>query len=266
VKPFLKWPGNKYKIIERIKRELPSGNRLIEPFVGSGAVFLNTDYNSYILGDINQDLISLFMILKSDGQGFINYAKTFFSKDNNSEDRFYELRDLFNSTNDSYEKAAIFIYLNKHAYNGLCRYNLRGHFNAPYGRYKRPYFPEIELLEFHKKSPKAEFVCQGFHKTFEQARKGDVIYCDPPYEPLSKTSNFTSYSSSNFNRFDQEALANMARSAASRGITVVVSNHDTEYVHSAYNGAKIEQFEVQRYISCKGDERNRVGEILAIFS
>ena len=138
MKPFLKWAGNKYQIVERIKEVLPAGKRLIEPFVGSGALFLNTDYPAYLLADANPDLISVYRHLQSDGRDFIEACRLYFTPENNSPERFYEFRQRFNTTSDATEKATLFVYLNKHCYNGLCRYNSKGGFNVPFGDvYKR---------------------------------------------------------------------------------------------------------------------------------
>jgi DNA adenine methylase len=115
MKPFLKWAGSKYKIIDKIRQSLPSGNRLIEPFVGSGAVFLNTDYPEYLVADTNADLINLYTCIKSQGFDFIDYAKQLFNRDNNQAESFYHLRQEFNQTTSLERKSALFIYLNRHA-------------------------------------------------------------------------------------------------------------------------------------------------------
>jgi len=120
-RPFLKWAGNKYQILSRIVQELPQGSRLIEPFAGSGAVFLNTDFDRYLINDINPDLIGLFETLKQRGEAFIDYAAGFFTPRYNGEKAYYRLRDRFNRTRDVSEKSALFLYLNRHGYNGLCR-------------------------------------------------------------------------------------------------------------------------------------------------
>src|SRR5438552_3690667 len=101
MRPFLKWAGNKYRIISRIKALLPAGSRLIEPFAGSAAVFLSTDYKKYLLTDKNADLINLFKYLQSEGSTFIDYCRQFFNPENNTALRFYQLRKLFNTTDDS---------------------------------------------------------------------------------------------------------------------------------------------------------------------
>lgn len=266
MKPFLKWAGNKYQIIERVKTSLPSGKRLIEPFLGSGAVFLNTQYARYLLSDSNLDLIQLYQFLKNEGQAFINYCRDFFCEKHNTEKNFYKCRLLFNTTQDTRLKAALFVYLNKHCFNGLCRYNSQGEFNTPFGKYKKPYFPEKEMLHFHVMSQKATFKHADFATTMLAAKHGDVVYCDPPYVPLSATANFTSYSAGIFGEQQQLKLAHLAEQLSNKGIMVVISNHATEFTRAAYSKAKILTFPVQRYISCRGSNRNKVAELLAIFS
>lgn len=265
MKPFLKWAGGKYRIVHRIKEQLPPGNRLVEPFVGSGAVFLNIDYSSYLLSDNNPDLINLFQILKEEGKAFVEYCRDYFTPALNREKEYYRLRSEFNRAADKKQKAALFLYLNRHGYNGLCRYNSSGEFNTPFGRYIKPYFPEKEMLNFTRKAQKATFVCRDFRKTMTEVRPGDVVYCDPPYVPLSPTANFTAYSGGGFGIKEQKKLAELAGQLAGKGIPVLLSNHDTGFVRQIYHGAQITSFKVRRFISCHGDNRNRAGEILALF-
>ncbi len=266
VRPFLKWAGNKYRIIERIKKSLPEGKRLIEPFAGSAAVFLNTDYEQYIINDNNPDLIHLYNLLKNDGIDFIKRCRYYFTPRFNNEEQYYKLRQKFNSTTDVYKRAILFVYLNRHGYNGLCRYNLKGGYNVPFGRYKAPYFPEKEMLFFHEKAQKAEFVLSSFEEVIQSAKKGDVIYCDPPYVALSSSANFTSYSTGGFNMDKQQQLADLANEISVKGIPIIISNHNTSFTRKAYNKAnKITKFHVQRFISCNGKKRGTAGELLALF-
>ncbi|WP_420643032.1 Dam family site-specific DNA-(adenine-N6)-methyltransferase [Candidatus Leptofilum sp.] len=266
MKPFLKWAGNKYKLVERIKTLLPPGERLVEPFVGSGALFLNTDYPRYLLSDTNADLIVLYQYLQAEGEAFINYCRPLFAPENNDRDRYYTLRDEFNRTNDSRRKSALFLYLNKHGYNGLCRYNRKGGFNVPFGRYKRPYFPEAEMHHFAQQARHAIFQQANFVATMATCQSGDVVYCDPPYVPLTSTANFTSYSANGFGWAEQQELARQATKLAQRGVPVIISNHDTEEVRQVYEAAEINTFEVRRFISCNGDKREKAAELLALFS
>lgn len=265
LKPFLKWAGNKFRIIERVKAHLPQGERLVEPFAGSGALFLNTDYPRYLLADNNADLIALYRILQQEGEPFIALCRELFTPQYNSERRYYALREEFNHCHEPRRRAALFVYLNRHGYNGLCRYNRRGGFNVPFGRYKRPYFPADEMHAFHLKAQRAEFHHADFQTVLGATGPGDVVYCDPPYVPLSPSANFTTYSAGGFDLEQQQALAHLAREAAARGVPVLISNHNTAFTRKIYHDARVQRFQVQRYISCQGQRRLPASELLALY-
>ncbi|WP_053960293.1 Dam family site-specific DNA-(adenine-N6)-methyltransferase [Sulfobacillus thermosulfidooxidans] len=270
MKPFLKWAGGKYRLINRIRDRLPQGTRLIEPFVGSAAVWLNTNYPQALLADSNGDVIRLYQTLKQYGESFIAYCRTFFIPANNAAERYYTLRDRFNQldSHDEWEKAALFLYLNRHGYNGLCRYNAAGAFNVPFGRYAHPYFPEEEMRYFAMKAQAqdAQFIHADFRQVMAQAHLGDVIYCDPPYVPLSETANFTGYAAGGFSSRDQEDLALLAEELSEHGIPVLISNHATVFTEKAYQHAAVDYFTVQRFISCDGNNRHGAQELLALFT
>ena len=269
IRPPLKWAGSKFRIIENILQLLPEGKRLIEPFVGSGALFLNTNYPRYLINDINKDLISFYKTLKKGGDEFIAECGTLFTESNNHEKAYYRFRTEFNETSDRYRKAAIFLYLNKHGYNGLCRYNSSGEHNVPFGRYRQPYFPLKELQHFVKRSSQVRIESRDFQSIINGAKEGDVIYCDPPYVPLSATSNFTTYSAGGFSEEDQIRLATLAKASASRGVPVLISNHCTKFTDSLYqnaNAKKIVKLSVRRLISCNGNNRQNADELLALFA
>lgn len=268
IRPFLKWPGGKYRLIERIRSVLGDGNRLIEPFTGSGAVFLNTSYKEYLLADSNTDLINLYHQLTTEGPSFIRYCSTFFNPNNNIKEQFYCYRNEFNQTNYKRRKSALFLYLNRHCYNGLVRYNSRGEFNSPFGRHIKPYFPEKEMQQFLLAANKAVFLNTNFQDCMNGAREGDVIYCDPPYAPLTDTACFTDYHTGGFSWQEQIQLAEISSRLSMRGIKVVISNHDIKPVRSMYKqaGAKIARFQVRRTISSNINNRGKVGELLAIFN
>ncbi len=264
---FLKWAGGKYSLIEDIRALLPEGDTLIEPFVGAGSVFLNCDYRRYILNDINPDLINLYQILVAEPARYISEARRLFLPEFNARDQYYALRQQFNLSQDPFERSVLFLYLNRHGYNGLCRYNKRGGFNVPFGNYKRPYFPEAELLHFAERGQRATFTCLPFTQVMAQALPGQVIYCDPPYAPLSATASFTSYAGQGFGSDDQHALAvQAAQTAVQQGVPVLISNHDIAFTRDIYQGSQISTLEVKRSISCKGRKRVKVGEMLALFS
>ncbi|KDM90598.1 adenine-specific DNA-methyltransferase [Photobacterium galatheae] len=264
---FLKWAGGKFSLVEDIRRHLPPARKLVEPFVGAGSVFLNTDYDDYLLADINPDLINLYNVVKTEPERYIKDAKDFFTPEYNQKAAYLAIREAFNKTQDPYQRSLYFLYLNRHGFNGLCRYNKKGGFNVPFGSYKKPYFPEDEMCFFSEKAKKATFICEGYHHTFSRARKGSVIYCDPPYAPLSTTANFTSYAGNGFSLDDQAALADVAESTATqRGIPVLISNHDTTLTRRLYHGADLSVVKVKRTISRNGSGRNKVDELLALFT
>ena len=265
MKPFLKWAGGKYKIVDKILLALPKADKLVEPFVGSGAVFLNADYASFLLADTNPDLIHLYREVQASGDNFIDYASRLFVPENNTEEAFYRLRDEFNQCTDLRRRAALFVYLNRHCFNGLCRYNAKGKFNVPFGRYSKPAFPTAEVQNFHLKSQNAEFILSDFKATMQSFSGSAVVYCDPPYVPLTETSNFSDYTKEGFSPQDQRDLATQARTLSAQGIPVVISNHDTEFTREIYAGAVISRFEVQRFISSKANRRIKAAEILAVF-
>ena len=239
---------------------------MIEPFVGAGSVFLNTDYDSYILADINSDLINLYDIVKTSTDDFIRDARELFNDELNVAEMFYLLRDEFNLCSDRYRRAVLFLYLNRHCYNGLCRYNMRGEFNVPFGRYKKPYFPEEELRWFAHKARNAVFVCEHYQQTLLKAETGAVVYCDPPYAPLSATANFTAYHTNNFNNADQQSLAQLAHTLSTEhAIPVLISNHDTELTREWYQDAALYVVKARRTISRNILGRSKVNELLALY-
>jgi len=264
---FLKWAGGKYGLSDVIAKMLPKGDHLIEPFVGAGSIFLNTDYAKYTLNDINQDLINLYKILQDKPDTFIKDVNLLFNVAHNQSDTYYQLRKEFNASKDSYFRSLIFLYMNRHGYNGLCRYNKSGGYNVPFGKYKRPYFPEKELNFFAEKAQQATFVCEGYRDSFARAKTGDVIYCDPPYVPLSKTASFTSYAGNGFGLDEQADLANAAEEVSiEKSVAVVISNHDTIWTRKIYeHAAKIKSIQVARTISQKATKRKKVAELLALY-
>lgn len=264
-KPFLKWAGGKYRLLDKILPELPAGDRLVEPFAGSASVFLNApSFKEALVCDINPDLMGLYAVLQREGESFIQHCRSFFTPENNTPEAYYRLRDAFNRSPEPGERAALLLYLNRHGYNGLVRYNAKGIFNVPFGRYKKPYFPKAEMRGFFCRARAgARFLATDFREVFERLRPGDVVYCDPPYTPLSRTSDFTAYAAGGFGEKEQRELARVARKAADRGITVVISNHDTEETRKMYAGARLVSFDARRSISCR--TRGCVAELLAVF-
>jgi len=264
-KSFLKWAGGKSKSISFIEESLPFNiKRFTEPFAGSAVVSLNIAADEYILADYNEDLINVFTFLKQEKSSFIEYCRTFF-RTANKEEIYYKNRDRFNSISINIERAALFIYLNRHSFNGLCRYNSSGKFNVPFGRYKTIYFPEREMEVFIKKSDRFQFKCCGFEETFKMCEDGDVYYADPPYIPLNDTAYFTSYTDEVFSFEKQNALVSLAEDS---NCLVLISNHwvpgVTEELYK--NGNTDRRKYINRSIGAAGDSRKKVEEVLVIYN
>jgi DNA adenine methylase len=266
-KPFVKWVGGKSRILKHVVPRLPSGRRLIEPFVGGGAVFLGANFEEYLLSDSNTHLIELYQEVVSDRRDeFIEFAQTFFDEKYRSVASYAWVRTAFNQGQDRVTRAAQFLYLNKFGFNGLCRYNKSGAFNVPYGHPLRvPGFPLKEILAFSEKAKRATFINDDFASVMKRAQAGDVVYCDPPYLDPDGAKSFTAYGANGFDLTRQQELARLAKELALRGVPVAVSNHDCRAARELYTGAEIHAFSARRSISGTSVRRGAVGELLAIF-
>jgi DNA adenine methylase len=264
IKPFLKWAGGKYRVLDKLKPSLPKAECLIEPFLGSGAVFINTDYDYYKLNDINPDVINFYRALKEHKSAFIEACSALFIPENNSKIRYIAMREEFNHTAiDDLRRQQLFLYLNRHCYNGLCRYNLSGIFNVPFGSYKKPYFPNLELGIFSEKLERAELFNDDFSIVMDKANHKCVVYCDPPYIPLNDTAYFTSYTKEGFCYQQQKNLVEASIKARNTGAHVIISNHDNGASRDLYSDAHLRKIFVKRSISCNGKKRKQVAEIIA---
>lgn len=265
-RPFLKWAGGKYSLLPELDRLIPAGKRLVEPFVGGGSVFLNSEkHESFLLADVNADLINLYQMLEVDHIRVCSLARMLFERAN-SEEAYKELRDDFNNQRmGAPERAAAFLFLNRHCFNGLIRYNREGFFNVGWGKYEAPYFPEIEIKAFKQKSHKCVFMNAGYRRTLALAGEGDVVYCDPPYEPLPGTAGFTNYAAGGFSWADQISLAESCVAAHQRGAKVLISNSTAPRVLELYeqHGFTLHHVDARRAISSKGSTRETAKDIVA---
>lgn len=219
----LKWVGSKASIMPQLSPHLPKGKRLVEPFTGSCTVMLNTDYNFYLAGDSNPDLINFFSLVKSRPEDLIEAAEYLFNT--HGDPYYYSVRDLFNKrTASSLEMGAMFLYLNKFGFNGLCRYNQSGAFNVPSGKRKNVAVPGVEIINASEKLQGVKLFCGDWLDTLKQVREGDVVYIDPPYIPISPTANFSDYTKEGFGEADQIKLRDALLDLGQYGIPIVVSN------------------------------------------
>jgi len=257
---ILKWAGNKTAVMPHLKKHLPAGPRLVEPFAGSCAVMMATDYPHYLIADINPDLINLYQQIKDNSENFIAIAKGFFER-TNTEKAYYEIRSNFNFSGETtnFWRAVFFLYLNRHCYRGVCRYNKRGLFNVPYGNYKKPYFPETEIRAFAEKAKRATFICAGYEETLAQLLPGDVVYCDPPYD-----GTFAGYHTAGFSEDDQYRLASVLERRSSEGHQVVVSNSDTLLIRSLYRTFTLHKITAARSMGVAAGESKSAAEVIAV--
>lgn len=282
IRSLVKWPGGKIRVIPDLLQHLPKADCLIEPFVGGASVFLNTEYRRYVLGDINPDLINLYRQITHWPDEVIDYARYLF-KAYGDKDGYKWVRDDFNTRardcmapHNMFEngpdvgkvvRAAQFLYLNRHGYNGVVRYNRQGGYNVPFGKHKSPpYFPEEQIRLFSEKAndTKAIFLCCPFQNTIKVMTGSDlVIYCDPPYLPESETANFTQYHSTPFGKKEHRQLV-AALLAANRetGASVVISNSDTQKTREIYQPFNLHEISVQRSVSADKNNRNKAREVI----
>lgn len=259
VKTPLKWIGSKSKVMTELKKFLPAGQRLVEPFGGSCAVMMATDYPAYLVADINSDLINMYQQIQLHQNAFIALAAKLFAQNSSKQD-YYALRDDFNNNQGMplLCRAAAFLYLNRHAWRGVCRYNQKGGFNVPYEKIAKPYFPVDEIRAFADKAKRATFICADFTETLSMVQPGDVIYSDSPYD-----GTFSQYYTTGFARAEHEALAAQLNHLACEGFPVVVSNSDTEFNRKAYRDFILSHITTSRSVTVAAGEGKKGVEIIA---
>ncbi|EGE3916559.1 multidrug DMT transporter permease [Escherichia coli] len=267
-RPIFKWVGGKFSELPTVLEHLPHGKRLIEPFVGGGSVFTNAGFRHNLLNDINGDLINFYQTLQREGHSLVTLSYSFFQNYNNA-DAYLEVREAFNRGKyDQLHHAAAFLYLNRHCFNGVTRYNQNGEFNVGYGKYKAPYFPHAEMEAFLADDvlKNTSFVSGDFAGVIEAAGEGDVIFCDPPYEPLPDTEGFTSYSGNSFRFDEQKRLVSLLVEAHQRGAKVVITNSGAPNIRELYegNGFEVHHMAARRSVSCKASTRVVANDIIAI--
>ena len=270
--PFLKWAGSKRRLLSQLLPLIPQGKRLIEPFVGGGSVFAATDFDAYLLADINPHLMELYSALKRNPSAVVANAKALFVSANCNQEAYNTLRARFNDASTPQdERAALFLYLNKFGFNGLYRVNQSGCMNVPFAHLTRvPGFPADAMEGFAEKLAQAQLQCSDFAAVMEQAETGDVVYCDPVYVSREdvqgqQRKSFAAYDSHSFGMEQHEKLAQMARSLSSRGIPVVISNNDTAVTRALYAGAELHAVTAYRSMAASTSARGKVTEMVAVF-
>jgi len=267
-RPFLKWVGGKGQLLgpllEQVDRAAPF-RRYHEPFVGGGALFFELFRTGRLprtqayLSDNNENLICTYRAVRDDVDRVIRMLKRHKAKHN--EDYYYEIRSL--CPTDLCERAARIIYLNKTGFNGLYRENSKGEFNVPFGRYVNPGICDEENLRAASAAlQRARIEARPFETVLDRVKPGDLVYFDPPYDPISRTSSFTSYDKGSFGDENQRRLARVAEDLGRRGVRVLLSNSMTPFVRQLYASFTIDEVFAYRHVNSRGDRRGKVSEAL----
>lgn len=265
--PVLKWVGGKRKLLDAYSALLPKRvTSYCEPFVGGGAVLFYLQPQTALVNDINEELIRVYTVIKEDVDGLINTLRQY----KNDAEFYYELRALdreretYASLSDV-EKAARIIYLNKTCFNGLYRVNNSGEFNSPFGYYKNPnIINEIVLraVSSYFNTSSIHFSAGDFEEALKDIRKGTFVYLDPPYDPISETSNFTGYSRGGFSKEDQIRLKKCCDALDRRGIKFMLSNSATDFIREQYSSYNITTVQAPRAVNSIGSRRGDVDEVV----
>ncbi|ADE19829.1 DNA adenine methylase [Mycoplasma crocodyli] len=264
--PFVKWVGGKRQLLNVISNSLPKFyNDYYEPFVGGGALLLFLKPKKAFINDINNVLINTYKIIKNNPDELINLLSKFDSS-NIDKEKYNNLRNKFNKKiiNQEFdvEQSALFIFLNKKCFNGLYRVNSKGLFNVPFNNKQRgSSFSKENILAISKYLKNVEILSVDFEKSVNNAKKGDFIFLDSPYVPLTETS-FHEYSKEGFTLNDHIRLANLFKELDKRGCYVMLTNHNTELINFLYKDFNIKTVSVKRMIN--SDAKNRVGEEVII--
>nr|WP_307340138.1 DNA adenine methylase [Metabacillus malikii] len=267
--PFLKWAGGKRQLLPEIRKYLPEDfeGTYFEPFIGAGAVLFELQPKRAIINDINSELVNTYLTIRDHIEELIIDLK----KHQNDSEYFYKLRDLDRTTDyqklTTIERASRLIYLNKTCFNGLYRVNKKGQFNVPFGKYKNPNIINedvIRAVHAYLSSNDVQILNGDFEKAVITAKKGDFVYIDPPYDPVSTTSSFTSYSLDGFGRAEQERLRDLFVELDKRGCHILLSNSATDYIKDLYQDFHIEIVGATRSINSVASKRGKIDEVLVM--
>jgi len=269
-KPFVKWVGGKRQLLRQF-RDMglyppdafnPLTNTYFEPFVGGGAVFFDLLPKKAELSDLNNELVTTYNVIKNDVDGLIKSLK----KHKYEKEYYLEVRAKDPKMLPDLDVASRFIFLNRTCFNGMYRVNSKGGFNVPFGKYTNPMICDEENL--HKVSKALQKVTiqnQDYKAVLKKAKKGDFVYFDPPYYPVSKTASFTSYTANSFLDKEQTELRDTFVELNKRGCFVMLSNSDTPFINKIYSGikdVKVSKVSAGRAINSNAAKRGKVSEVL----
>ena len=271
ISPILKWVGGKRQLLADI---MPLINKncstYVEPFVGGGAVFFELQPKKAIINDYNTELINVYQVIREFPEELIAILEE--HNRENTEEYFYSLRALDRSSDyakmSNVHKAARMIYLNKTCYNGLYRVNSAGQFNSPYGKYKNPNIVNaatIRAMSKYLQNPKITIKQGDYKVSLKGLRKGEFVYLDPPYMPISSSSSFTGYTENGFSYEQQVALKKECDRLREKGISFLQSNSDCLEIRELYKEYDIRTVQAKRSINSNINKRGGVSEVLIYY-
>lgn len=251
--PFVKWAGGKTQLLDKLVSLMPKEyNRYFEPFIGGGALLFHVAPKDFTINDFNSELVQAYKCFSNpdDTEKLIERLK--FHQENHSEEHYYEVRSMDKDPNflslPIYERAARMIYLNKSCFNGLYRVNSKGFFNVPSGKKKSVVCYEEkniqEITEFFGTS-KFEILNGDFEAAVINAKSGDFVYFDPPYDTWEDKDSFTSYAKNPFGKDEQRRLTSCFKALSDKGVFVMLSNHNTEFIRELYKDFNIHVIEAK---------------------
>lgn len=271
-KPFVKWVWGKRQLISQMEQFFPKLFKdYYEPFAGWWAVFFHlrslygTTFSAHLY-DINNELINTYNIIKNDVQWLIDELKTY----RYDKDFFLQIRERdrdidFKTRRSAIQRAARFIYMNRSCFNGLYRVNSKWQFNVPFWKYSNPQICDIEtLLSCHEALQNTTIKNDDFENIVKYAEKWDLIYLDPPYDPISATANFTSYNESGFGKNDQIRLFETYQKLDKKWCYVMLSNHNTPFINDLYKDYRKEVVYANRAINSNSTKRGKVEETIIL--
>ena len=265
--PVVKWVGGKRQLLPQILPLIPKRmTAYCEPFLGGGAVLFALQPKRALVNDLNQDLITVYRVIKEDANALIEHL----SRHENTPEYFYRIRDL-DRDKEAYaalsdvEKASRLLYLNKTCYNGLFRVNASGAFNSPYGHYRRPNIVNEQIIRGVSRyfnSCDITFFSGDFASVLEQVPKGGFVYLDPPYDPVSDTASFTGYNRGGFGREEQVRLKECCDALTARGVKFLLSNSATPFIRELYGSYRVSIVQARRAVNSVASRRGAIEEVL----
>lgn len=271
-KPFVKWVGGKRQLLKQFQDMKlyppeafdPKNNSYFEPFVGGGAVFFDLLPERAFLSDMNFDLVTTYNVIKNDVESLIVSLKNHIY----SKEYFLNVRSQKVSDLSTLEIASRFIYLNRTCFNGMYRVNSKGEFNVPFGKYDNPLIcDEVNLRKVSKALQTIDIKHHDYKEAVKEAKKGDFVYFDPPYHPMSVTASFTSYTKESFGEKEQVELRDIFLELHKKGCFVMLSNSNADFINKIYSeleseGVKVHKVEAGRAINSNAKGRGKVKEVL----